>query len=170
MKKFLIFWNEIFEKTVWYLLFLLYFFDIEPEDIYLWNLRDTQKLTCVHHFDEFFSCLFQVWCPTPLTPCVGEWWWLPVPASNTRVQLTVLFKLSRMKVSCPWWRELVSKIIVYGLTKLFHHFFHEIFLFTFCEVFYKVKVFTRNMKHLTCSWHAFTNFENFFLKNFDVFF
>ena len=75
----------------------------------------------VHHFDEFFPCLFQVWCPTPLTPCVGEWWWLPVPPSNTRVQLTVLFKLSKPKVSCPWWRELVSKIIIYyGLTKCFH--------------------------------------------------
>ena len=30
-----------------------------------------------------------------------------VPQSNTRVQSIVVFKLSRMKVSCPWWRELV---------------------------------------------------------------
>ena len=154
MKKFLIFWNEIFEKTVWYLLFLLYFFDIEPEDIYLWNLRDTQKLTCVHHFDEFFSCLFQVWCPTPLTPCVGEWWWLPVPASNTRVQLTVLFKLSRMKVSCPWWRELVSRIIIYcGLTKFFHHFILTKFFLIFWE-------FERN---LTNSSDIFKDLKFFFV-------
>ena len=114
--------------------------------------------------------LLLVLCLTQLTPFVVVWWWHLDKLSNTRTPWTALFKSWRTKDSCPWWRELVSKIIVYGLTKLFHHFFHEIFLFTFCEVFYKVKVFTRNMKHLTCSWHAFTNFEKNFLKNFDVFF
>jgi len=103
---------------------------------------------CIRYFDEFFPCLFQVWCPTPLTPCVGEWWWLPVPPSNTRVQWTVLFKLSRVKVSCPWWRELVSWIIVYGLTYVITTLFSRIFLFLVLEGFFlQVKSFHLKSKY-----------------------
>ena len=118
----------------------------------------------VHHFDEFFPCSFQVWCPTPLTPCVGEWWWLPVPASNTRVQLTVLFKLSRMKVSCPWWRELVSKIVVYGLTKLFHHFILTKFFLIFWEFFLKGKsIDIKIERNVTNSSDIFKDLKFFFV-------